>query len=80
MKSTDPVGDPLGRSLERLVSPSLGQTPEEKAATLEMMERTDPLRRLGISNRAPKLWKSVLWWGILGIGMTIALYMSFHQK
>ena len=80
MTSADRMGNPLGRSLERLVGPSLGRTPEEKAATLEMMERTDPLRRLGISNRAPKLCKSVLWWAILGIGMTIAWYMSFHQK
>jgi len=80
MKSADPIGNRLGHSLERLVSPSLGRTAEEKAATLEMMERTDALRRLGISNRAPALWKSLLWWGILAIGMTIAWYMSFHQR
>jgi hypothetical protein len=80
MKKDDPIGNWLGRRLERLVGVSLGRTPQETAETREMMDQTDPLRRLGISNKAPEVWKSLLWWGILVVGMVLAWYMSFHRN
>lgn len=80
MKKGDPIGDLLGRLFEQLFGPSLGRTAKERAETRELMDQTDPLRRLGVSNEAPELWKSVLWWGILSIGLGLVWYMTFHRK
>jgi len=35
---------------------------------------------LGMSQGPPEVWKYLLWWGIFLVGMSLAWYMSFHQK
>jgi hypothetical protein len=80
MKKGDPIGEWLGRRfLEPLVNHFL-PTPEDKKRALETIQRDDPLIRLGMSQAPPKVWKSLLWWGIFVLGMSLAWYMSFHTK
>ncbi len=77
-------GDPIGEWLWRRVLPPLENhflpTPEDKKRALDIIKRDDPLVRLGMSQESPEMWKSLLWWGIFVGGMSIAWYMSFHQK
>ena len=84
MKKGDPIGEWLGR---HLLSPILSpiedrflSTPEDKKRALEAINRDDPLVRLGMTQDSPEVWKSLLWWGIFVVGMSLAWYMSFHQK
>jgi hypothetical protein len=80
MKKGDPIGEWLGRHfLEPLVNRFL-PTPEDKKRAFETIQRDDPLIRLGISAGPPEVWKSLLWWGIFVLGMSLAWYMSFHTK
>jgi hypothetical protein len=76
-------GDPVGEWLGRLIlSPLVDRflpTAEDKMKAVEEIHRTDPLLRLGISKGPPEVWKSLLWWAILVVGMGLAFYMSFHH-
>lgn len=84
MKKGDPIGEWLGRHfLDPIVDPIVNHflpTPEDKKRALETIQRDDPLIRLGMSQGPPEVWKSLLWWGIFVLGMSLAWYMSFHQK
>jgi hypothetical protein len=76
----DPIGEWLGRHfLEPFVNHFL-LTPEDKKRALETIQQDDPLIRLSMSQGPPEVWKSLLWWGIFVVGMSLAWYMSFHQK
>ena len=80
VKKGDPIGEWLWRRfLEPFVNHFL-PTPEDKKRALETIQRDDPLLRLGISQGPPEVWKSLLWWGIFALGMSLAWYMSFHAK
>ena len=79
MKKGDPIGEWLGRRLlEPLVNRFL-PAPEDKKRALETIQRDDPSLRLGMSQGPPEVWKSLLWWGIFVLGMSLAWYMSFHS-
>ena len=84
MKKGDPIGEWLGRHfLDPIVDPIVNHflpTPEDKKRALETIQRDDPLIRVGMSQGPPEVWKSLLWWGIFVLGMSLAWYMSFHQK
>ena len=73
-------GEWLGRRfLEPLVNHFL-PTAEDKKRAAETIQRTDPLVRLGISTEPPEVWKSLLWWGILIVGISLAWYLTLHSK
>jgi hypothetical protein len=79
-KKSDPIGEWLGRHLlEPLVNHFL-PTAEDKKKAIEAIQRADPLARLGISQGPPEMWKSLLWWGIFVVGMSLVFYMSFRSK
>jgi hypothetical protein len=80
MRKGDPIGQFLGRLLLRPFVQMLWPTPEEQRREFEIIQKTDPLRRLGISTDPPEIWKSLLWWSIFIVGMGLALYLSVHLR
>jgi hypothetical protein len=80
LKKSDPIGEWLGRHLLAPVVNRFLPTTEDKKRALEVMQRDDPFARLGISQGPPELWKSLLWWGIFVVGMSLAWYLSIHSN
>jgi hypothetical protein len=79
MRKGDAIGEWLGRQLLRFFSNLLGRTPEERERFVETAQQNDPLKYLGITNDPPGIWKSILFWVLLIVGMGGAWYMSLHQ-
>ena len=79
-KKGDPIGEFLGRLLLKPFVQMFWPTPGEQRRKFEIIQATDPLRRLGISTDPPEIWKSLLWWSIFIVGMGLALYLSVHRR
>ncbi len=80
LKKGDPIGEWLGRMLSPLINRFVLRTPEDNKRLLESTERDDPLRRLGMTQGPPEVWKSLLWWFIFLLGMGLVWYMSFQKR
>lgn len=55
MMKGDPIGQFLGRLLLKPFVQMLWPTAEEQRRELEIIQKTDPLRRLGISTEPPEV-------------------------